>query len=58
MSHLSFELSGEVSVLSHMSPMSNRLSREILVLNACVAHKLLTLLDVLKVLIACVAHGL
>ena len=58
MLHLSFELSGEVSVLSHVSPMSYGLSREILVLNACVAPELRTLLEVLKVLIACVAHGL
>ena len=55
---MSFELSGEVSVLSHVSPMSYGLSREILVLNACVAPELRTLLEVLKVLIACVAHGL
>ena len=55
---MSFELSGEVSVLSHVSPMSYGLSREILVLNACVAHGLCTLLENLKVLITCVAHGL
>ena len=55
---MSFELSGKVSVLSHVSPMSYGLSREIVVLNACVAHELCTLLEVLKVLIACVPHGL
>ena len=37
---MSFELPGEVSVLSHVSPISNGLSQEILVLNACVAHEL------------------
>ena len=55
---MSFELSGEVSVLSYVSAMSYGLSREILVLNACVAHELCTLLEVLMVLIACVAHWL
>ena len=55
---MSFELSGEVSILSHVSPMNYGLSRKILVLNAFVAHELKTLLEVLKVLIACVAHGL
>ena len=45
---MSFELSGEVSVLSHVLPMSYGLSRESLVLNACVAHGLLNFVGKFK----------